>query len=160
MWNVHDKQFKAYMMLIQLGSCDMVLGIQWLRILGEITWNFHNMVMKFNLNGENMVLRGVMAKKMKVIERAPYERLFEDSTQSCFLQVHQTTYTTVPPILQCVGNKEVDVSEPLLCLKQQFHMVFEDPVNLPPVRGVFDHKIPVVLGVKPINIRPYRYSLN
>lgn len=42
MWNVQDKQFKADVMLIQLGSCDMVLGIQWLRTLGEISWDFQN----------------------------------------------------------------------------------------------------------------------
>jgi hypothetical protein len=35
--------------------------------------------------------------------------------------------------------------------------VFQEPQQLPPQRS-FDHSIPLVQGVKPININPYRYS--
>jgi hypothetical protein len=35
--------------------------------------------------------------------------------------------------------------------------VFQEPQQLPPQRS-FDHSIPLVQGVKPINIKPYRYS--
>ena len=38
-------------------------------------------------------------------------------------------------------------------------MIFEEPEHLPPFRGVFDHKIRVMPGAKPVNSRPYRYPL-
>lgn len=44
-------------------------------------------------------------------------------------------------------------------LKEQFAVVFEEPGDLPPNRGKFDHKIPIAPGEGPVNIRPYRYPL-
>ena len=41
-WSMQGKEFKAYMRLIPLGGCDMVLGIQWLAQLGLILWDFKN----------------------------------------------------------------------------------------------------------------------
>lgn len=35
--------------------------------------------------------------------------------------------------------------------------LFQQPTSLPPSR-VFDHKITLVPGVKPMNVKPYRYS--
>jgi hypothetical protein len=35
--------------------------------------------------------------------------------------------------------------------------VFEDPKTLPPVR-VFDHVIPLIPGIIPVNSKPYHYS--
>ena len=43
--------------------------------------------------------------------------------------------------------------------KKEFEDVFEDPKELPPERGVFDHQITLKEGSKLINIRPYRYLL-
>lgn len=34
-----------------------------------------------------------------------------------------------------------------------------DPIYLPLLRGVFDHRIPLQLDAKHVNIRSYRYSL-
>ncbi|XP_075096365.1 uncharacterized protein LOC142174465 [Nicotiana tabacum] len=36
--------------------------------------------------------------------------------------------------------------------------IFAEPTSLPPVRDPFDHQIPLQLGDKVVNIRPYRYS--
>jgi len=44
-------------------------------------------------------------------------------------------------------------------LLQQFEDLFQDPKGLPPSRGVYDHRIPLRAGAKPVNIRPYRYQL-
>ena len=56
-WSMQGKEFKAYMRLIPLGGCDMVLGIQWLAQLGLILSNFKNLRMEFSWNGKKMVLR-------------------------------------------------------------------------------------------------------
>jgi hypothetical protein len=50
---------------------------------------------------------------------------------------------TVPTVLQPVLHK--------------YMAVFEQPTSLPPQRDI-DHKIPLLLHCKPINLRPYRYS--
>ena len=41
-WLINGTVFRTDALLIPIGSCDMVLGIQWLRTFGEIYWNFPN----------------------------------------------------------------------------------------------------------------------
>lgn len=37
--------------------------------------------------------------------------------------------------------------------------MFSEPIELPPTRLSFDHKIPPKEGTIPVNLRPYRYSI-
>jgi hypothetical protein len=38
---------KYYMFSIDMGSCDIVLGVEWLRTLGPILMDFKDLTMKF-----------------------------------------------------------------------------------------------------------------
>ncbi|GJS97214.1 hypothetical protein Tco_0804182 [Tanacetum coccineum] len=49
----------------QIISCEMVLGVQWLSILGDIKWNFKYLVMDFVYNNKRMVLRGTQKAKLQ-----------------------------------------------------------------------------------------------
>jgi hypothetical protein len=40
---------------------------------------------------------------------------------------------------------------------QRYDFLFQDPKQLPPSRP-FDHNIPLIEGVQPVNVKPYRYS--
>ncbi|GKD40197.1 reverse transcriptase, partial [Tanacetum coccineum] len=51
-WSIQGYQFKTDVMLLPLGGGEMVLGIQWLSTLGNIQWNFHELVMKFMYEGQ------------------------------------------------------------------------------------------------------------
>lgn len=46
-WGMQGKKFLAEGMLISLGSCDMVMRIQWLSTLGSICWDFKKLVMEY-----------------------------------------------------------------------------------------------------------------
>lgn len=50
-----------------------------------------------------------------------------------------------------------DVPEEIQQVIASFADLFEEPTGLPPRRSS-DHKIPLVDGARPVNIRPYRYS--
>lgn len=52
---------------------------------------------------------------------------------------------------------EATIPNPVQQLVDQHSHLFKDPDSLPPERE-FDHQIPLVPGVKPVNIKPYRYS--
>ena len=53
-----------------------------------------------------------------------------------------------------------EVTPPLILqLLEQFKDLFEEPMALPPSRGVLDHKIPLIPGSTPVSISPYRYPL-
>lgn len=51
------------------------------------------------------------------------------------------------------------IASELLALLDKYKTLFEEPTTLPPSWALFDHKIPLLSGAQPVNIRPYRYPL-
>lgn len=50
-----------------------------------------------------------------------------------------------------------EINSELSNLLVEFKGLFEEPTQLPPSRGVFDHRVVLQQGTEPINKRPYRY---
>ncbi|GKC73880.1 reverse transcriptase [Tanacetum coccineum] len=46
-WTIQGITYKADVMIIPLGSCDMVLEVQWLATIGDILWNFKKPTMEY-----------------------------------------------------------------------------------------------------------------
>ena len=42
-WWLHGVEFISDVYLLSLGSCDLILGVQWLSTLGVIKWDFKNL---------------------------------------------------------------------------------------------------------------------
>lgn len=59
--------------------------------------------------------------------------------------------TKVPDSAVMATNKEFQQ------LLHEFHDIFQSPEGLPPSR-FYDHQIPLLPGVAPVNSRPYKYS--
>lgn len=59
------------------------------------------------------------------------------------------------PILQ--GEHQETVPTPIQALVDSKAALFQEPTSLPPARE-FDHHIPLIPGVKSVNMKPYRYS--
>ncbi|KAJ7960281.1 Ty3/gypsy retrotransposon protein [Quillaja saponaria] len=57
-WNMQGVDFQADFLIMPLGSCHMVLGVQWLSKLGSIVWNFDNLTMGFQWEGKQVLLQG------------------------------------------------------------------------------------------------------
>ncbi|KAK9706599.1 hypothetical protein RND81_07G138000 [Saponaria officinalis] len=86
--------------------------------------------------------------------------------------VHLTyAFSNYFPLLPPVANEPavecLDISLPvdshqfpeLQHLLQKYSTIFLEPKSLSPLRGHFDHKIPLIPGAIPVSIRPYRYPL-
>jgi hypothetical protein len=56
---------KKDLFILPLAGCDAVLGIQWLRTLGPILWDFSALTMQFTWNGSPCVLQGGFQKMKK-----------------------------------------------------------------------------------------------
>ncbi|GJT17849.1 reverse transcriptase [Tanacetum coccineum] len=57
-WSIQGQNYSCDAMLLPLGGCEMVLGVQWLSTLGDINRNFRNLTMEFKLMGKRIMLRG------------------------------------------------------------------------------------------------------
>ncbi|WVZ23582.1 hypothetical protein V8G54_002126 [Vigna mungo] len=129
-WLMHNREFISDMLLIPLGCYDVVLGIEWLVTLGDITWNFEKLTMQFFVQGKRMVLRGTTDTRLKTARKRQLQK----------------TITGGP------------IPNSIEALLLQFDDIFQEPTTLPPTQPGHDHKIPLVTGANPINKRPYRYA--
>jgi hypothetical protein len=55
--------FSTTLHLLTLGGCDAVLGIDWLRTLGPILWDFVALTMKFTVHKKEIQLQGLLPAK-------------------------------------------------------------------------------------------------
>jgi len=58
-----EDKYETDIFIVSLGSCDMVLGVQWL--LGAITWNFEELTMEFVCGDKKHMLQGIQKSQVE-----------------------------------------------------------------------------------------------
>ncbi|XP_071712436.1 uncharacterized protein [Rutidosis leptorrhynchoides] len=155
-WVINGATFSSDMVLIPLGGSEMVLGIQWLKTLGDIKWNFDELTMSFKYKGSKVELRGTRKSKLQWMEakRIPNEaQCAQAQLSSMILCVYPVT---IYHMNQAVAVKELPLPSVIEEVLVNYEDVFAMPTKLPPQRKK-DHRIPLKEGTQPINIRPYRH---
>ncbi|GJY93093.1 retrotransposable element Tf2 [Tanacetum coccineum] len=156
-WQLYGQTFTTDVMLIPLGGCDMVLGIQWLSTLGDIKCNFKELKMRFLYNNTKVCLRGTNKSVTHWLnDRKQIEKL--DSNGKAELMMMSIYPNTGLQLMLMEENEQVEIRvEPSLQkVLTEYAEVFEVPNKLPPARS-HDHRIPLLHGTQPVNIRPYRH---
>jgi hypothetical protein len=135
--NVHlqigDYHLKSHMLSIDIGSCDIVLGENWLRSLGPILMDFKELTMQFDQEGQQYKFQGIIVGSLNIISSHRMEKMLKKGHSSIIAQLHviQATETpSVPQDLQSIISKH--------------KIVFSTPMGLPYSRGVHDNSIPLV----------------
>jgi len=59
-WTIQNTTFIADVLLLTLGCCDLVLGVEWLITLGDILCNFVKLTMEFKMGEKRHVLEGLL----------------------------------------------------------------------------------------------------
>jgi hypothetical protein len=151
--NVHlqfgDYQLKSHMFSIDMGSCDIVLGADWLKTLGPILMDFKELIVKFDQEFYQYKFQGITTGSPEVISSHRLEKLLKKGHSGVIDQLHAIQATETPLVLQ-----------DLQALFSKHQMVFSTPQGLPPSHGVHDHSIPLVLGCLPPNICWYRHPFS
>ncbi|XP_010507136.1 PREDICTED: uncharacterized protein LOC104783713 [Camelina sativa] len=160
-WSFRDTSFEADMMVIPLRGCDIVLGVQWLKPLGTITWNFDTLEMSFKWGLKNVHLRGIKQGFVREVKATKLNKMKEKDVQLsmiCVEQVPEESEVMLCSVEMQTGKEE---EHPKFAeLIEGFADIFEEPTALPPFRANHNHKIPLMEGSNPINQRPYRYALH
>ena len=47
-------------MALPLNRCDLILGVQWLKTLGSIIWDFTTLTIRFHLDNQQFILHGMI----------------------------------------------------------------------------------------------------
>jgi hypothetical protein len=104
--------------------------------------------MQFDQGGHKNKFQGITAGSPEIISSHRMEKLLKKGHSGVIAQLHALQATEIPPVPQ-----------DLQALLSKHQTVFCTPQGLPPSCGVHDHSIPLVLGILPPNIRPYRHPL-
>jgi hypothetical protein len=155
-WSLQNTQFTCDILLIPLGCCDLVLGVEWLVTLGDITWNFNKLSMQFFFQGRKHVLRGATSVNVKTIRRHHMTKALLEGVHFSMLHLNATEESLLHSLTSHASEPSVDTALAALLLK--YDDLFQEPTSLPPKRSGHDHKIPLLQGTNPINKRPYRYA--
>ena len=131
---------------LELGNSDLILGVQWLETLGPIMTNWKTQTMRFEWQGQKVMLVGDSSLKrskislkamLKVLRRGGGGILVEfNGIENCIQEAK------VPAVLKDLFTSYADI--------------FQSQLQLPPHR-VQDHAITLKEGTNPINVRSYRY---
>ena len=162
-WTLQGTRFITDVLLLPLGNCDMVLGIQWLETLGEIKWDFKELRMEFKVHGRKHILRGNTGHtKLKTVSSKKMERLLTNSSECSLIQLNSMHLSPSCGETHCFISginieQQDEVPSVIQELLDKYGDLFQEPKQLPPHRN-HDHRIPLKDGVNAVNVRPYRHS--
>lgn len=70
--NVHlhmqGHYFNTDFFLLPLGGCDVVVGMQWLRTLGLVIWDFNSLTMTFEHAKNSVTLQGLGSSMFEIVK--------------------------------------------------------------------------------------------
>ncbi|XP_071905722.1 uncharacterized protein [Coffea arabica] len=162
-WKMQGQEFKADLLVLPVGGCELVLGMQWLTTLGDVKWNFQELRMEFIRHEHKVVLRGMKQQELQLVKRKKMQKILQKPEQIVTAQlslIKAVPNTSEPPSLYAIaaepGGDQVSSSVELEQLLNDYDDVFQEPSGLPPER-LHDHKILLKNGTEPVNVRPYRY---
>lgn len=59
-WFMQGEQYNVNLRLLELGNCDMVLGVDWLKLYSPLTFDFKELKLSFHKEGKLIELRGIL----------------------------------------------------------------------------------------------------
>lgn len=148
-WKAQGAEFATTLRLFPLGCYDIILGMDWLEGIGLMNVHWGLKRLSFQHRGRQVLLQGITANT-SVCQEISISQLevLDHKHAICHL-------------VQLREVKEVDQPEQcppaIQALLSEFKDLFAEPQGLPPQRD-FDHKITLLPGSRPVNLRPYRYN--
>ncbi|KAJ1699965.1 hypothetical protein LUZ63_008477 [Rhynchospora breviuscula] len=149
-FSIQGYEFTKDVRLLSVQGYDMILGLDWLMSLGPMSIDWSKGRLEFNNNGQEVKLQVKSEIAEVKIMEGKLNVAREVGRGSDLLIAHLFMVDEQQHVTGAIHSKLKKVIE-------EYSSVFEEPMGLPPKRGV-DHNIPLLPEAQPINLRPYRYS--
>lgn len=162
-WVMQGVEFMADLRVLELGGCDIVLGVDWMKTVSPLTFDFNKLEVMVDVEGRKLTLVGnVEQGECKLISGKRLQKLIQKNsgqiTHLYFLRgmEEEDQVTDVEAELKLLMN-EVTPCDNLHLLLTEFKDLFLEPTSLPPQRP-FDHSIHIKPNAEPVNVRSYLYA--
>ncbi|GKV19875.1 hypothetical protein SLEP1_g30075 [Rubroshorea leprosula] len=81
-WKMQGLEFQSEMLLLPLGEYDVILGIQWLKPLGKVLWDFQSKTLGFTYKEKPMVLHAAPKPHIKWVDNDKMLETIQKATDS------------------------------------------------------------------------------
>ena len=95
----------------------MVLGIQWLKTLGPIVWDFSTLTMQFAVNGETITLKRLKGGTIHVASKKQLSKLTKTASKNIFtmlLTEHSLLQLELMPLSKNLDSSKNEELQTLL----------------------------------------------
>nr|XP_027099159.1 uncharacterized protein LOC113718454 [Coffea arabica] len=146
-WEMQGHKFTHQFNTLKLGSCHMVLGVDWLARYSPIEFDFRQLSIRFIQGRQPVELKGEVSElKLRAIKGSKLakwrrKQAYGITAQLCVVEEGKENSEVIPAEMKD--------------LLHRFEGVFAEPQGMPPRRS-HDHSIPLKGGATPFQIRPYR----
>lgn len=84
-WEMHGERFATDLRLLKLGGCDIVLGVDWMKTVSPISFDFNKLEVTFEKHGRKLTLAGSLDTRIcKIIIEKKLQKMFK-SKQVAYL---------------------------------------------------------------------------
>lgn len=90
MVKIQGNKFLVSFHVLNLGGCNVVLEVRWLRTLGLIIWDFLKMTMELQMMGTRMVLQGLCAGETSIEDGSCFPKPSSVEKKGWLLQLMPT----------------------------------------------------------------------
>ncbi|XP_015381784.1 uncharacterized protein LOC107175001 [Citrus sinensis] len=143
---IQNVPFSLTVYSLPIIGLDMVLGIQWLKLLGAVVCNWKTLTMEFDWGNQRRHLEGISPQSLQTASLTEISKEIRQGNEAFPICLH----TKLEKALRAVP---ADMQQ----LLKDYEEIFQEPTKLPPSRGI-DHCIPLKKGTEPVNVRPYCYA--
>jgi hypothetical protein len=99
---------KSQFFSIEMGGCDIVLGVEWLHTLGPILMDFKELTMQLQHEGKRYHFQGLTASSLEIISSHCMDKLLKKIHSNIISQIHSIHVVETPsmhPYLQDILSK-------------------------------------------------------
>ncbi|XP_026378573.1 uncharacterized protein LOC113273013 [Papaver somniferum] len=144
-WSMQGHKFVEDLRLLPLGGCDIVLGADWLKTLGDVLFNFSKLSISFKYHNK-ITLHGSTPNNSLLM-------MSGEAVKNCF---SKTSHGIVGHLFSISTSTTQPTTPPeLLPILDEYKDIFKEPNQLPPKRSL-DHSIPLQPNAAPVNQRAYK----
>lgn len=150
-WSVNGELFNTTFKILPLQCYDAILGMEWLESFSPIQIEWKQKWLSFDYQGKNVKLQGIQDAPSAIQEVTVHQLSAMERTHQLYGMVE------VYAVESDIQHSDSSLPPEISALVDQFQDIFAEPTRTPPARS-HTHTIPLVPGVQPFRLKPYRYT--
>ncbi|KAL0552391.1 hypothetical protein IC582_011500 [Cucumis melo] len=142
---------------LELRGVDVILGMQWLYLLGVTVCDWKNLTLTFYDNEKQICIKGDPSLTKARVSLNNLVKSWKEQDHGYLIECRSIEVAELNELMIHQKEEREEFEEKLIPILNQFSDIFEWLEKLPPRRSI-EHHIHLKEGTNPVNVRPYQYA--